>query len=213
MPPISDSRSPVPTPASAGTEPAGAQAPTGSATELKPSSSGGTRRRGGRPKKGPGAGLTVAVLTRLREDEAARVRADAEAAGLSVSAYVRRRLFGRPVAPRVLAQSVDTAQLELARVGTNLNQLVRRAHQTAADLERSEPPVGAASGAADGSPSATAREAWATIAAEARAVIGEVRAASRALAEAAEGGGTGYVRGTAAAAPTESAESSDPGSR
>ena len=169
------------------------------------------RRRGGRPKTAAGEALSVVVVTRLKEREAARVRAEAEAAGLSVGAYVRRRLFGRPVASRVLARSVDTAQVELARVGTNLNQLVRRAHQTAADLERGGLPAGAASGTASGGSSAGAT--WAAIAAEARSLIGEVRAASRALARAAEGGAGGHVRDGGGEASAGASAPSDPGSR
>ena len=97
------------------------------------------------------------------------MRAEAEAAGLSVSAYVRRRLTGRPVASRVLARSVDAAQTELVRVGTNLNQLVRRANEAGA--------LSAPEGAA----------VLAAMAAEVRAELARVGSAVAALERAAGG--------------------------
>ena len=153
------------------------------------------RGRGGRPKKSPGVGQTVSLQSLVTEREAAAVRAEASAAGLSVSAYVRRRLLGRPVAPLVLAATVDAAQTGLGRVGTelnrvgvNLNQLARRANE------------GGGSGPSTEGDSGTE---WAALAEEVRAAVADVRAASRALGRAAgaDDGRVGpvYVRGGSAA--------------
>lgn len=44
-----------------------------------------------------GTGRSTVVNFRLTEDERARINADAEAAGISVSAYVRKRVLGHSV--------------------------------------------------------------------------------------------------------------------
>ena len=114
--------------------PAGGRTATGDG----PPAEGGParRRRGGRPKSAAGEGLSVVVVTRLQEREAAQVRDEAAGAGMSVAAYVRRRLFNRPVEPRAVRRSLGAVQKELGRLGTNLNQLVRRAHEAAPHLDR-----------------------------------------------------------------------------
>ena len=60
--------------------------------------------------------------------ERAAVHRAAADAGLSVSAFVRRRSLGRPVTARADAQ----ARAALRRVGVNLNQLVRAANASGA---------------------------------------------------------------------------------
>ena len=130
------------------------------------------KRKGGRPKKPPGEGRTERVYVSLAPAEAEAVRAAADAAGLSASAYARRRLLGRPVAPLVLGRRVEAAQSELvgaagelSRVGSNLNQLARRANEGG--------PLGVD---------------WVALAEEVRSTVGRVRAASEALGRAADGG-------------------------
>ncbi|MDT7858192.1 plasmid mobilization relaxosome protein MobC [Rubrivirga sp. S365] len=152
-----------------------------------PSPAGGGGRRVGRPKKAPGEGRTRTLYVLLTPDEHGGVKRSAAEAGLSASAYARRRLLGRPVAPLALGRSVDAAQgglvgaaTELNRVGVNLNQLARRANEGG--------PLGAGPD-------------WAALADEVRAAVAGVRAAAGALGRAADGdggraaeGGPVYVR-------------------
>ena len=114
----------------------------------------------------------------LTPDDYGAVKRSAEAAGLSASAYARRRVLGKPVAPLVLGRRVASAQgelvgaaTELNRVGVNLNQLARRANE----------------GGPQGGD-------WAALAGEVRAAVAGVRAASEALGRAADGD-DGRVRG------------------
>lgn len=178
---------PVPTPARAA-EAAGSGAP--------PSTSGGGdaggRRRAGRPRKAAGEARSERVLVSLKPAEVAAVKREAEASNLSVSAYVRHRLLGKAVAPRQLRADVKEARLEvrrsaaeLARVGSNLNQLVRWANAGAPTEGPPRPDVGAE---------------WAALAAEVRAAVGGVASTMRALSRLGDagdgrvhGGGPTYV--------------------
>ena len=92
------------------------------------------RPKGGRPKTAPPDARRAVVQALLTEAERDAVRRAADDSGLTVSAYARRRLLGRPVAPLVDGR----AQRELNRIGVNLNQLVRAANGGAAspDVER-----------------------------------------------------------------------------
>ena len=82
------------------------------------------RPKGGRPKTAPPDARRAVVQALLTEAEREAVRRAAADSGLTVSAYARRRLLGRPVAPLVDGR----AQRELNRIGVNLNQLVRAAN-------------------------------------------------------------------------------------
>ena len=92
------------------------------------------RPKGGRPKTAPPDARRAVVQALLTEAEREAVRRAADDSGLTVSAYARRRLLGRPVAPLVDGR----AQRELNRIGVNLNQLVRAANGGTArpDVER-----------------------------------------------------------------------------
>ena len=83
------------------------------------------RPKGGRPKTAPPDARRAVVQALLTEAERDAVRRAADDSGLTVSAYARRRLLGRPVAPLVDGR----AQRELNRIGVNLNGLVRAAVQ------------------------------------------------------------------------------------
>ena len=145
---------------------------------------------GGRPKKAPGEARSERVYVSLKPGESGAVKRAAAGAGLSVSAYARRRLLGKAVAPLEVSAKIDGAQaelrrsaVELSRVGVNLNQLARWANE-GAPAERAAPPTGPAGSAAG----------WAALEAEVRAAINEVESATRALGRAADGG-DGRVRG------------------
>ncbi len=128
------------------------EAPPPSATSARAG-----RLKGGRPKSAPPDARRSAVQALLTEAEREAVRRTAADSGLTVSAYARRRLLGRPVAPLVDGR----AQRELNRIGVNLNQLVRAANG------------GTASGAT--------RPDAERLVAEARAAVAEVREAVQRL--------------------------------
>lgn len=67
------------------------------------------------------------VHLRLTADEAARMRARAEASGLSLSAYIRRSALdgAPPPAPAAGAGELRALYTELRRIGNNLNQIAR----------------------------------------------------------------------------------------
>ena len=87
------------------------------------------RRGQGRPKAEVVRDRLVVV--RVSEPERERLQGVARSAGLSVSEFLRRRAFGRPVRARVDAK----AELQLRAIGVNLNQLARAAN-AAGQVER-----------------------------------------------------------------------------
>ena len=67
-------------------------------------------------------------VIRTSDDEQARIRANARAAGLPVSEYMRRMsIDGRLEVRRESAYGMSLAS-QLRRIGVNLNQLTRLAH-------------------------------------------------------------------------------------
>ena len=96
-----------------------------------PAERGRTARPGGRPRRKPGEGAPVRVEFKVSPAERDRLRELAGHAGISVSEYLRRRAFGLPVVPLVEAVERREARRELGRLGTDLNQLVRRADEVA----------------------------------------------------------------------------------
>lgn len=70
-----------------------------------------------------------ALRVYVTEAERAAIREKAEAENLSVSALARALMLGHPIRDRVAAAR---AIGELGRVGSNLNQLVRRVNAAAA---------------------------------------------------------------------------------
>lgn len=102
--------------------------------EPKAAAGRGSRPGTGRPRKDPGQGRTAQLHVLVTPDEREVVHRAAADAGLSVSAFLRRRALGQPVTARADAQT----RAALRRVGVNLNQLARIANGTA--------PLGGASG-------------------------------------------------------------------
>ena len=96
-----------------------------------PTERGRSARPGGRPRRRPGEGAPVRVEFKVSPAERDQLRELARHAGISVSEYLRRRAFGLPVVPLVEAVERREARRELGRLGTNLNQLVRRANEAA----------------------------------------------------------------------------------
>lgn len=79
----------------------------------------------GRPTKQEHERRTASLPpVRVTAAEMVFVQVQAEAAGLSVSDYVRQRALGAPVAPR-RAVNADRLLVELNRAGVNLNQIAR----------------------------------------------------------------------------------------
>jgi len=67
---------------------------------------------------------TRQVNIRVNEEEYDVLASNASMAGMTVSEYVRKRALGRPV-KAVPCRFDAEAVLELARIGSNLNQLAR----------------------------------------------------------------------------------------
>ena len=169
---------------------------------------GATDRRVGRPSKPPSERRTRKLQVLLKPREAAAVKRAAAGAGLSVSAYARRRVLGLAVAPAAIGEAMsrardglDRSAAELGRVGSDLNQLARWANagvptEQAAPFGTAPPEAGQAV-----EPGGPAAADWAALAAEVLASVRAVRAASEAVARAADGGdgrvgagGPTYVR-------------------
>ena len=85
-----------------------------------------------RPRLGEEERRTRTLGVRVTEAEAEELRERAQAARLSVGAYVRRRALGRRV--RVASEwRLGAAELrELNRIGVNLNQMARAMNSGAA---------------------------------------------------------------------------------
>lgn len=74
------------------------------------------------------------VHLRLTADEAAHMRARADASGLSLSAYIRRSaLSGGAPAPVADARELRPLYAELRRCGNNVNQIARALNTYGAD--------------------------------------------------------------------------------
>lgn len=84
-------------------------------------------RQGGERRGAPRDGARIMV--RLAAPDAAGVDVAAAAMGLSragwVAALVRRRVCGKPTFPRPDALTLVAIQVELRRVGVNVNQIAR----------------------------------------------------------------------------------------
>lgn len=83
----------------------------------------------GRPKKQPAERRTVSLSCRVTPQERLRIDTAAAHAGLSASEYIRRQaLRGRVIVQE--KRMLDHAAFDqLRRIGVNLNQLTRLAHQ------------------------------------------------------------------------------------
>lgn len=79
----------------------------------------------GRPKKSPDELRDVPLTVMLTEEERARI--EKLAGGMSLSEFVRRRAFGRPM-PASAPEHRTRAALATAllRIGVNLNQIAHR---------------------------------------------------------------------------------------
>ena len=89
-----------------------------------------TPRRTGRPRLAPGERMTDGLRVRMTAAERAGVEARAAQAGLPVSEFCRRAIFGAKItAPTATRSGIPPGVLaELARVGNNLNQIAHAAH-------------------------------------------------------------------------------------
>ena len=84
-----------------------------------------TRAKRGRPRKPDGEARTLALPSiRVSVAELSFIETQAHAAGLPVSAYVRKLATGRRVSPRTTALE-DKLLVELNRCGVNLHQIVK----------------------------------------------------------------------------------------
>ena len=87
---------------------------------------------------------TERLTVRATPEEAGRVRADAAAAGLTVSRYLVRQATGRESVLVGVETREELAALRraLSRVGNNLNQLARAAHAGGYDAAAVEAAAG-----------------------------------------------------------------------
>jgi len=81
-----------------------------------------------RPVKDPEEKRTETARFRLTVAERAYLRAQAEAAGLSETEFLRRRALGLSVRPAP-ARNDPALLSELNRIGVNVNQLARATHR------------------------------------------------------------------------------------
>ena len=72
---------------------------------------------------------TRQINTRFTETEALTLAAYASAARLTVPEYLRRRGLRRPAPVRATPELPPELRRELNKIGVNLNQIVRLAHQ------------------------------------------------------------------------------------
>ena len=92
-----------------------------------PAATGATRPGGakpGRPSRAERENRADRVAFRLTAEELARVQAEAERAGVSVSEYCRAAALGQRVRVRSVPD-LSAALVSLNRVGVNLNQIAR----------------------------------------------------------------------------------------
>lgn len=147
-----------------------------------PAADGGRPARGrkrGRPRIRPDAGALVTVRFKVSAAERDELKATAKGAGLSVSEYLRRRAFGGPVARAAESIVADEVRHELGKIGTNVNQLARRANEAARLVPAERAAV------------------VASVVGEARAVLVAIKEATDAIKTT----GRGAARRTASAAP------------
>ena len=82
----------------------------------------------GRPRKAPEERRDERLpAPRVTSDELGFVVQQANAAGIDMAEFIRRRALGRRVAP-ARAVADDRLLLEINRIGVNLNQISRAAH-------------------------------------------------------------------------------------
>jgi hypothetical protein len=81
-----------------------------------------------RTRKNEDAKHTRRLIVRLTDEDQARIRANAQKAGLRLSEYVRRvAVDGQVVVRRETAYGMSLA-FQLRKIGVNLNQLARAAN-------------------------------------------------------------------------------------
>lgn len=85
------------------------------------------KHAGGRPKLPEHERRTRQIKIRATIQEDIDIRNAAEAAGLSIGEFIRRRTRGIPVCPPA-AKADARLLVELNAIGNNLNQLVRNIH-------------------------------------------------------------------------------------
>lgn len=87
-------------------------------------SSDGSSQRG-RPRKSEAEKRTISHGLKLNQKEKEELERRADAAGLSVNEYLRRKALG---GKSITAKSDQKARAELRHIGRNLNQLAKRAN-------------------------------------------------------------------------------------
>jgi hypothetical protein len=83
----------------------------------------------------PSQNLSERITIRLRPEEHARLKRDADTAAVDVATIARAQLLNAPLPKRKYRRSVDHAKLAdvlvaLGRIGTNLNQIAKVANST-----------------------------------------------------------------------------------
>jgi len=80
-------------------------------------------------RKPPEQARSTVVPIRLTQIERDELQSKARDASVSLSEYVRRAAFLRRLPPRSVPEVNRETYVELARVGNNLNQLMRAIHE------------------------------------------------------------------------------------
>lgn len=88
-------------------------------------------RSPGRPTRDDAATAATLVAFKVTASERAQLTAAAETSGLTLSSYLRSRLFTSPVMAPRRRHSLDSEQLrrtyaQLSRIGSNIHQLLKR---------------------------------------------------------------------------------------
>ena len=83
----------------------------------------------------PSQNLSERITVRLRPEELARLKEDADTAAVDVATVARAQLLNAPLPKRKYRRSVDHEKLAdvllaLGRIGTNLNQIAKVANSS-----------------------------------------------------------------------------------
>jgi hypothetical protein len=97
-----------------------------------------TRKKGGRPKKAEASRLTKVVAVRMSAPIHAKVTHAARRAGLRPGVLVRKLVEDGQVVVRSVPEANMNAVGALAKIGTNLNQLLRLVQQGVVGLPASD---------------------------------------------------------------------------
>ena len=86
-----------------------------------------TKRKGGRPKKGPAEKLKYRVLVKFRTEDFYTLKAQAKEAGVSRAEFARLAITGAVITPRLTPEQAEFVR-QLCGMANNTNQIARKAN-------------------------------------------------------------------------------------